>query len=313
MSATTVTKLTSMGSQYSRSGAPSVLNPTPNTEYHDDAEGAVPDIDFANVTEILAPYQWLLNETADDPRYPSPPINTPTALSPAPSVVSRYRVRSLSAVNDRLDKLKMDDRKHARRDADGTCSSPSVDPSIVEDDEQEMASIPEVLSDAGKDKSFFRQHSMSLPPLISPPLVSPTDDGSVYIALGSPMVNPRIEEYLSFTSKDLPTKALSGCVPSTLGENGISFNATVGPASSRNSMKSDGVTEKSNWAEDVEDNVNHVCLRLEQLAEDEHVADPSKSVDEYYVARLERLLGSCKRAIPVKIEKIEAVPCSHQE
>lgn len=288
MSATTVTKLTSMGSQYSRSGAPSVLNPTPNTEYHDDAEGAVPDIDFANVTEILAPYQWLLNETADDPRYPSPPINTPTALSPAPSVVSRYRVRSLSAVNDRLDKLKMDDRKHARRDADGTCSSPSVDPSIVEDDEQEMASIPEVLSDAGKDKSFFRQHS-------------------------SPMVNPRIEEYLSFTSKDLPTKALSGCVPSTLGENGISFNATVGPASSRNSMKSDGVTEKSNWAEDVEDNVNHVCLRLEQLAEDEHVADPSKSVDEYYVARLERLLGSCKRAIPVKIEKIEAVPCSHQE
>lgn len=303
MSVTTVTKLTSLGSQYSASGAPSVPNPTPNTEYDDDADIAPPDINFAAVTKILAPIQELLNESADDARYPSPPINTPTILSPAPSVVSRYRVRSLSAVNDRLDKLKIDDRKYTRRDADGTCSSPSAEPSVAEDEEHEMASISGVLSDAGKDKSYTRQHSMSLTPL-----VSPTDDGSVYIALGSPTVNPRIEEYLSFTSKDLPTKAPADCIPSTLVENGaILFNTTVGPASSRNSLKSDGVTEKSNWAEDVEDNVDHACLRLEQLAEDEHVADPSKSVDEYYVARLERLLGSRKRAVPVRIEKINAV------
>ncbi|KAF2853678.1 hypothetical protein T440DRAFT_389100 [Plenodomus tracheiphilus IPT5] len=294
------TTMTAVGSPYSASGAPSVPNPTPNAEYDDRAEMAPPDINFAAVTKILAPIQELLNESADDARCPSPPINTPNVLSPAPSIISRYRIRSLSAVNDRLDKLKIDDRKYARRDADAAYSSPSVDPSIAEDEEYEMASISEVLSDAGKDKSGFRQHSMSLPPL-----VSPTDSGSVHIALGSPTFNPRIEEYLSFTSKDLPTKAPAECIPSTLVENGnLSFDTAVHPASSRNSMKSEGVTEKSNWAEDVEDNIDHACMRLEQLAQDEHVADPSKSADEYYVARLERLLRSRKRAVPVKIEKI---------
>ncbi|KAI8939099.1 hypothetical protein NX059_004936 [Plenodomus lindquistii] len=312
MSTVTATKVTSMGSQYSGSGAPSVPNPTPTTEFSDGSELAPPDFNAAAVTKILAPIQELLNESADDARYPSPPINTPNAMSPAPSVASRYRVRSLSAVNDRLDKLKIEDRKFARRDADGTCSNTSVEPSIAEDDEYEMASISEVLSDASREKSHAHQPSMSSLSLRSP--TADTDEGSVCIALGSPACNPRIEEYLTFSSKDLPTVSPAECIPSTLIENGnASFNTIVGPSSSRDSMKSEGVTEKSNWAEEVEENVDHACMRLEQLARDEHVGDPSKSVDEYYVARLERLLGSRRRAVPVKIEKIKASPSPSTE
>jgi hypothetical protein len=78
---------------------------------------------------------------------------------------------------------------------------------------------------------------------------------------------------------------------------------TVIDGSDRNSEKSDGVTEKSNWAEEIEEAVDRTCLRLEQLADDEWKRDSSKTFAEYYVARLERLLGSDKRAVPVSVQK----------
>ena len=131
--------------------------------------------------------------------------------------------------------------------------------------------------------------------------------GSVPIALGSPTVNPRIEEYLSFTSKDLPTQAPPPATGATLAEHASSTSTTALDADSlrsRVSFMSDGVTEKSNWGEELEDGVDRTCLQLEQLAKDEHTADPSKSMEEYYVARLRRLLGNSKRQIPVQIAHV---------
>jgi hypothetical protein len=177
----------------------------------------------------------------------------------------------------------------------------SAEPSVTEDDDTDMASISEVLSDSGRDKQGSGHARESLAPL-------DVTEGSVPIALGSPTVNPRIEEYLSFTSKDLPANSVAPCFPSTLMETGTSsIKTTVDAGSDRNSLKSDGgVTEKSNWAEELEDAVDRACMRLEQLAQDEFITDPSKSFDDYYISRLERLLGSHKRVVPVNIQKVKS-------
>jgi hypothetical protein len=309
MTVATMTKVTSLGSQ---SGAPSVPNPTPATEplnspFGSDPVDPPPEMDFTAVAKILGPIQESLNESAMEAGYPSPPINTPEALSPAPSVVCRNpktRGRGFSVIGDRLAQLKIDNRKaRQQRDADVTSSSFSAEPSVTEDEEADMASISEVLSDGGRDKQGTGHVRKSVPPL------SPLDatEGSVPIALGSPTVNPRIEEYLSFTSKDLPTNEVAPCFPSTLMEMSTSsIKTVVEPSSSRNSFKSDGVTEKSNWAEELEDAVDRACMRLEQLAKDEHNTDPSKSLDDYYISRLERLLSSRKRVVPVNLQKVQS-------
>jgi hypothetical protein len=262
-------------------------------------------MDFNAVAKILGPIQESLNESAMEAGYPSPPINTPEVGSPVPSVIYRYpqtRGRGFSVIGDRLAQLKIDNRKaHHQRDGDVTSSSFSAEPSVTEDEDADMASISEVLSDGGRDRQGSGHIRESIVPL------SPLDgtEGSVPIALGSPTVNPRIEEYLSFTSKDLPANEVAPCFPTTLMEMSTSsIKTVVAPGSSRNSLKSDGVTEKSNWAEELEDAVDRTCMRLEQLAMDEHNTDPSKSLDEYYISRLARLLGSHKRAIPVNIQKV---------
>jgi hypothetical protein len=262
-------------------------------------------MDFNAVAKILGPIQESLNESAMEAGYPSPPINTPEVGSPVPSVIYRYpqtRGRGFSVIGDRLAQLKIDNRKaHHQRDGDVTSSSFSAEPSVTEDEDADMASISEVLSDGGRDRQGSGHIRGSIVPL------SPLDgtEGSVPIALGSPTVNPRIEEYLSFTSKDLPANEVAPCFPTTLMEMSTSsIKTVVAPGSSRNSLKSDGVTEKSNWAEELEDAVDRTCMRLEQLAMDEHNTDPSKSLDEYYISRLARLLGSHKRAIPVNIQKV---------
>jgi hypothetical protein len=300
----TMTKITSLDSH---SGAPSVPNPTPATEplnspFGSDPVDPPPEMDFNAVAKILAPIQESLNESAMEAGYPSPPINTPEVLSPAPSVIYRYpmtRGRGFSVIGDRLAQLKIDNRKaRHQRDADVTSSSFSADPSVTEDDDGDVASISEVLSDGGRDRQGNGHVRKSVAPL------SPVDatEGSVPIALGSPTVNPRIEEYLSFTSKDLPANEVAPCFPSTLMEMSTSsIKTVVGPGSS----KSDGVTEKSNWAEELEDTVDRACMRLEQLAKDEHNHDPSKSLDDYYICRLERLLSSHKRVVPVNIQKVK--------
>lgn len=304
MSATTVTKVMSLDSH---SSAPSAPNPTPATEpanspFDSDPVDPPPEMDYNAVARILAPIQESLNEAAMEAGYPSPPINTPEVGSPAPSVVYRYpmtRGRGFSVIGDRLAQLKIDDRKLRHRDGDVSSSNYSPEPSVAEDDEADVVSISEMLSENGKDK----QDSTNARKAKAPAGIN-TD--SVPIALGSPAVNPRIAEYLSFTSDDLPTNSVAHCLPSTLMETSTASIKTVVDGSDGTSLKSDGVTEKSNWAEELEDAVDRACMRLEQLAEDEVKSDSSKSFEDYYIARLERLLGSAKRTVPVNIQKFKA-------
>jgi hypothetical protein len=216
------------------------------------------------------------------------------------------RSRGFSAVGDRLTQLMIDERllrRHHHHVNTDLISSTRSEPSAAECNECEMASISEVLSGGEcKDKDCPGHASMSMPP---PPL-SPQGMGSVPIALGTPVVNPRIKEYLSFTSKDLPRQAPAPTAGTTLAEHAVSTSTTALDANSlrsRDNFKSNGVTENSNWAEDLEDNLERVCLQLEQLARDEHTTDPSKTIEEYYIARMTRLLGSGKCGIPVSIAR----------
>ncbi|KAH7390712.1 hypothetical protein BKA66DRAFT_459596 [Pyrenochaeta sp. MPI-SDFR-AT-0127] len=207
-------------------------------------------------------------------------------------------------LSTRLAQLQTDDYRFTHHNFDVASSNRSKEPSVDEDNGGDMDSNIKVLSNGGRDKTALGRASMSLPVLPASPVV----EGSVPIALGSPTVNPRIEEYLSFTSKDLPTKAPSACFPSTFVDTALSVSKMATDNESlisRNSFKSDsGVTEQSNWAEELEDCVDRACMRLEQLARDEFITDPSVSVEEYYIARLKRLLGSGKREIPVSIQKM---------
>ncbi|KAF2822775.1 hypothetical protein CC86DRAFT_372586 [Ophiobolus disseminans] len=282
MSSVTMMKITTLGSV---SEGPSGPTPTPATEALDsDVVDPPPPMDFAAVARILGPITESLNESAEEAMYPSPPLNTPILGSPTPSVSYRLpmRARGFSVIGDRLAQLKIEDRmKHRHhRGTELTSSNRSAEPSIAEAcDECDMASISEVLSDDCKDKKCSGH-------------------------AGFPTVNPRIEEYLSFSSKDLPDQAPPPATGTTLAEHASSTGTTARDANSlrsRASFKSDGVTEKSNWAEELEDSVDRTCLRLEQLAKDEHTADPGKSIEEYYIARLRRLLGNSKRQVPVKI------------
>ncbi|KAI4634050.1 uncharacterized protein J4E87_001219 [Alternaria ethzedia] len=296
---TTTTKVTSLDSQ---SDGPSVPNPTPATESEGSPYEPVdppPEMDYTAVARILGPIQESLNEAALEAAYPSPPINTPIIGSPAPSVSYRFPVtrgRGFSVVGDRLAQLKINDRKLRHREGDVGSSNYSPEASINEDEEVDIASISEVLSDGGRDKEDPGQARKTLDPI-------DVTEGSVPIALGSPAVNPRIVEYLTFTSDDLPTNSVAPCFPSTLMKTSTASIKTIVGGSDGASLKSDGVTEKSNWAEEIEDMVDRTCLRLEQLADDEWKRDGSKSFADYYVARLERLLSSAKRSVPVSIQK----------
>jgi hypothetical protein len=206
------------------------------------------------------------------------------------------RGRGFSVIGDRLAQLKINDRKLRHREGDVGSSNYSPEASIAEDEEADIASISEVLSDSERDKQGLGHARTTLDSIN-------VTEGLVPIALGSPAVNPRIVEYLTFTSDDLPTNSVAPCFPSTLMEMSTASVKTIIDGSDRASLKSEGVTEKSNWAEEIEEAVDRTCLRLEQLADDEWKRDSSKSFADYYVARLERLLGSDKRAVPVRIQK----------
>jgi hypothetical protein len=301
MASTTLFKVTSFGSPSEGRSDP---RPTPATDAFDSDVGvAPPPMDFAAVTKILGPISDTLNELAEEAMYPSPPINTPVVSSPTPSIQARFtgRHRGFSGIGDRLAQLKIDHHHH--RGTDMASSSRSMEPSVAEEcNESEVASVSEVMSDGCKDKDCPGHGGMSM----SYPLPSSLSTGSVPIALGSPTVNPRIEEYLSFTSNDLPTQAPAPATGITLAEHALS-TSTAG-AASLHSRVSDGVTENSNWAQELEESLERTCLSLEQLAKDEHTADPSKTQNEYYIARMKRLLGSNKRKIPVDIADTSSNP-----
>lgn len=298
-------KVTTFGSESSSSCYPEP-HPTPATDGLD-SEVAPPPMDFAAVTRILAPITETLNESAEAAMYPSPPGNTPVVGSPTPSVAGHcypHRGRGFSLIGDRFAQLKLGPRGgsgmlHHHRGTEVTSSTRSNGTSAAgECDDCEVASISDATSEVCKRRGCPDNPSE----LHSPVLRSPLGTGSVPIALGSPAANPRIEEYLSFTSKDLPNQAPAPVVGASLAEHASSTTALENSQHSRASFKSDGgVSEKNNWADDVEDILEHGFLRLEQLAGDEHAINPTKSIEDFYIERLRRLLGSDKRIVRVDI------------
>ncbi len=293
MDISVATKVTSLSSQHSGAGTPSVPNPTPATDALDDVEVQAPDpVDLAAVTNILVPIQEELNDIADEAMYPSPPINTPEALSPAPSVVVRQqqgRTRGLSGIGDRIAEIKLG-RKCPRSD---TASHRSA--GAHRDD---SVSVGDVLSDDGSDNFAHGLRGKNIHPLFA----QTRSDSSVPIALGSPMFNPRIDEYTAFEDGSPPV-AIAPITASLLEDSASSIKTLFDDESLTFIKGEGGVMEKSNWAEEVEDHVDRVCLRLEQLAHDEHALDPSKTMEEYYVTRLDRLLNCGKRVVPVTVTK----------
>lgn len=276
----------------STSGAPTPPNPTPRTEALDDIDSP-PRVDLADVGRILGPIEEDLNESADAAMYPSPPINTPETFSPAPSV--KYgRGRGLSAIGDRLAQLKLEERSSSGKDADVTSSNRSAVASIAEDDGEDVA---DDMSSTGKYSTAKAHHNITS----ASSLISPTA-GSIPIMLGSPRINPLIEEYLNFNSHDLPVSNPDKKPTSS------TEVPPEGSHSRGNSIKSDGavsgVSEKTNWAEEVEDYADRAIMQLEQLALDEFIADPSRSIEDHYVARLKKLLAAAHRKAPVEVSKM---------
>ncbi|KAJ4356978.1 hypothetical protein N0V95_002850 [Ascochyta clinopodiicola] len=286
--AITSAKVTSLGSQYSASasGDVTVPNPTPHTEALDDeVVYPPPEIDFVAMSKTLATIAETLNESADEAMFPTPPINTPVITSPATSVVYRQsyaRGRGMSTIGDRLAQVVAEDHKLAHRDSDTMSGSGrSMRSSIPATDESD-GGFSLLLGDRGMAKQ------------------------EITIALGSPRINPM--GLISFTSNDLADRAP------------VPFNSTepVGDASATgigsgshhpNSQISlvsagTGVTEMSNWKEEVESCFERAVQRLENLAHDEHQHDPSRPMEYYYEAHLKRLLGIGHRRIPVSVNLV---------
>lgn len=65
-----------------------------------------------------------------------------------------------------------------------------------------------------------------------------------------------------------------------------------------------GVTEMTNWREEVEGRFERAVKCLENLADDEHQHDPTRSAEYYYEAYLKRLLGGRNRKIPVSVDLV---------
>lgn len=270
-------KVTSVGSA---SSAPSPPNPTP----HD--SGLPPATDFDAVYKRLAADQEQLNDNAEAAMYPSPPINTPEVFSPAPSLYKTGRTRGLSGIGARLALLRLEDRTHT----DGTASNYSVGASIEEEEDAKSAAGESMVSATGKI-SLSAPHPFSAP---------------IPIALGSPTVNPRFTEYANFGSEDLPVSMPNKKTSSsTKVATGIEDSHSRGH--SVKSVKSDGsasgVKEKTFWEEEAEDMTERAFQRLEQLARDEHENNPSRSVEDYYIARLSKLAATTTRMVPVSVTK----------
>ncbi|KAL5378570.1 hypothetical protein DPSP01_008982 [Paraphaeosphaeria sporulosa] len=283
----------------STSGTPTPPNPTPYTDSATSNEN-VAHPDFDAVGRILGPIQEDLNERADFAMLPSPPINTPEAFSPAPSVFYRpHRSRGFSLLGDRLAMLKLHECGSPRGDSDCASSNRSIVTSV----EDEAENIADDESSTGRSVArSVPGYAHSINKNVAP-LISPTP-GAIPIALGSARLNPRIEEYIMFSSKDLPvTRPAKGTTSSTQAIPANNGSHTRG--GSFDTIKSEGavsgVTEKSTWAEEIEENAERAFLRLEQLAYDECVRNPRRSMEEHYTERLQRLLAKNDRKVKLKI------------
>jgi hypothetical protein len=291
-------KVTSLAS--SSSGMPTPPHPTPRTEAADHVE-SVAGLDLAAVGPILEPIQELLNEAAEESKYPSPPSNTPAFTSPAPSVRglkhSYGRGRGLSAINDRLAKLKLIKRPSASSNVSDT---QSMAPSISEEGDGERE---EFTVNDGKDLNYNLINSV-----FDKALTNHSSSGDIKVGLGSSMTNPHIEEYLAFQPSELPITG-SAVDPNTVEQDrpasaSKSFISHKSQKSEAFSFKSEGgVSEKSNWPELVVDSFERALLQLEQLIKDELDEDPTIDPKEYYIMRLKEVLSDKKRTYRMDIKK----------
>ncbi|PVH94842.1 hypothetical protein DM02DRAFT_692050 [Periconia macrospinosa] len=278
----TSTKITSVGST---PGDPSPPNGTPNT----DASGVehnTPSPHLDAVGAKLQPIEEELNESAEMALFPSPPYNSPYSFSPAPSTYTGARHRGLSAAADRLSQLKLDEH-FANMDGYASSSKGSVTASTAGGDEDNKL---EPQSEAKARNQNYQ---------------GPTT-GTIPLEMGSPLANPLIEEYISFESKDLPVVDPNA--------KGTSSTAAAAGATGANSEVSDeedvkfeenllreGVREKSNWGEELEEIAERILLQMEQLASDEASADPSRTMEECYLSRLSRILANENRAVKLEV------------
>lgn len=310
---TTPSKVCSMGSQYSVSDDVTVPNPTPLTEALDsEVVDPPPPIDFVAMSKTLATIAESLNESAEEAMLPSPPINTPVITSPAASIVSRYpyaRSRGLSTIGDRLARMDIEGHKFAHHGSDMmSASGRSIRSSTPADDDSDYLS--DMLSDGDRGKYNSRS------PFSLTSFVLPLNMCLVPIALGSPRINPGIEGVISFTSNDLSDKVpvpFNSTNPTKVADITAIGTGSHKPKSQISLLSTDtqdtdktGVTEMSIWKEDVEGFFERALQRLENLAHDEHLLDPSKTAEHYYEAHLKRLLGVGNRKIPVSVNLMDS-------
>lgn len=289
----------SCGSQYSvtTTGNVTVPNPTPLTEaLENEAVDPPPDIDFHAMVKLLAPIAEGLNEAADDAMYPTPPINTPAVTSPASSVVCRLpsnRGRGWSTLGDRLAKATLDGPRFGQDSDVMSVSNRSYRSSVPADDESEY--VGDVLSDGEKSKS--KPVRPDCPCCL-------LNMYSVPIALGSPRPNP--VGLISFSASDLanrpPVPYNSNALPDSSNTEVAVGSGSHHPDSAKSFAT--GVTEMTTWKEEVEGQFERALQRLENLARDEHLLDPSMPMQRYYEVYLKRMLGASSRKYPASVEVV---------
>ncbi|CAI6335079.1 unnamed protein product [Periconia digitata] len=287
----------------SPSGFPAPPNATPRTD--DGIENVSPSPRLDAVGNALKPIQEALNESAEAAMLPSPPSNTPFSFSPAPSLYKGARNRGLSAVGDRLLKLKLEEHGFDK-DAYATSSSRSVTASTVEEDIDEDAEVESHASPVKYASLNAPIHDAS-----SISRISPTA-GTIPLEMGSPLANPRIDEYINFQSADLPVVN-----PNIKGSSSTAAAHETAGTISELSVKSDkvetitnekgdqgeGVAEKSNWAEELEEAAERIFLQMEQLAVDEVASNPNQTFEQCYSGRLARLLAGNDRAVKLEVRQ----------
>ncbi|KAF2640305.1 hypothetical protein P280DRAFT_32635 [Massarina eburnea CBS 473.64] len=296
------TKVMSVGSS---SGAPPTPHPTPRTDDPGSIDQVVKRTDLDAVGKMLGMIEEVLNESAEAPMLPSPPINTP-AFSPAPSVYKGTRTRGLSGIGDRLAQLKLEERSSPLKDSDTASVSRSVVAFIPEEeDDDEIGS-----QDSGNNEGIN-----ILLPKHNPHTSSSSLQGSlggIPVVLGSPKVNPLMEEFLNFSSAELPvvdpdTKGTSSTVIASAGDNSSGNGIVDSSHRSTKSVTGDEVVEKSNWAEEVMDGVDRAFKQVEQLAMDQHHVDSSRTFEEYFIGRLNQVLESKHRIAKFEVRQKETV------
>ena len=285
----------------STSGTPRPLNVTPCTSVN----GDVGQPNLEAVDRLLGPIQEELNEKAEIAMLPSPPFNSPQTFSPVPSVRVK-RGRGFSLLNDRLNGV--------RPPSDYTPSNGSVVMSSKADDNESLDDGSSVGDRPTGNKSSPKQTRHKVVTSLNIPTPGDTPENAGFGSL-----NERLEQYIQFTSQDLPVtgsveaveaaSSSTQAVPTNDGSHtrGDSFDTikpnqgSVVDGNIGGTSDSKGVTENSTWAEELEDSAERIFLRLEQLACDDYQIDSQLSMADHYLQRLQRLLASDTRRFKLKV------------